>query len=497
METIKNKISLRLTIACFTGILSWGNASAQILHVDSVSVDSVWNSDSSWYDGNGILQQRTSRDCHISFIPQGEGMAQMFIAMSIDSGKTWTPSPNPLTVLNNGLSSTFKTGQKATIMIRVFGGDRPGVAFKMTARQNAPIISGNPKTELLGVMPAPTPGSNVDALLSLSLASENAAYGFCTIAKIYWDALGDETVDDSTTGPNALTWTWLTQVPAGASGQKQAVIARAIDKNGLSSVPETLNVQFGLQRPIVMKNIQAGTFTMGSNNTLDLGASPPHQVTLSAYTLQETDVTQEQYFAVIGVNPSQFNSGTDALLRPVEKVTWYNAVLYCNALSKLGGLDTCYTYTQAGATDAACDFTKHGYRLPTEAEWEYACRAGSITGYYWGDTINGNYCWYDSNSSGSTHAVATKQPNAWGLFDMSGNVFQWCNDWYGSYGSASQTDPIGANGTSGDRVLRGGSWYNIGNGVPHISYLRSAYRDSPDGNPARGYNFFGFRCVRR
>ena len=326
---------------------------AQILHVDSVTVDSVWNTDSSWYDGNGILQQRQSRDCKISFVPQGEGMAQMFIAMSIDSGKTWGPSPNPLTINGNALSSTFMTGQKATLSARILGGDRPGVVFKMTAHQAAPVLVGNPKVKCLGLTAALTPGESVGATVSISLT--NSSSGFCTLTKVYWDALGDGTLDDSTTGANALSWTWASAVPSGTTGQRRAVITPAIDKNLLSSAPCTLTVQFGLQRPMVMKSIAAGTFTMGSSNSSDNGASPPHQVTLSAFTMQETDVTQEQYLAVTGNNPSYFQS---SMLNPVESVSWYAAVLYCNALSKLLSLDTCYSYAQSGATDAVCDFTK-------------------------------------------------------------------------------------------------------------------------------------------
>ena len=119
---------------------------AHVLRVDSVTVDSVWNSDSSWYDGNGILQGvQPRRDCRISFIPQGEGIVRLFIALSIDSGKSWTPTPNPLTVFDNALASTFVAGQKATITVRVSGGDREYVAFKITARQAKPVIAGDPK----------------------------------------------------------------------------------------------------------------------------------------------------------------------------------------------------------------------------------------------------------------------------------------------------------------------------------------------------------------
>jgi len=130
------------------------------------------------------------------------------------------------------------------------------------------------------------------------------------------------------------------------------------------------------------------------------------------------------------------------------------------------------------------------YRLPTEAEWEYACRSGTTTAYGFGDNVSrlGDYGWFRSNSdSGGTHPVGEKKPNAWGLYDMHGNVYEWCQDWYGAYPSGSATDPTGA--TSGSyRVYRGGSWYNI------ARYCRSAYRDGP--TPEDRYTILGFRVLR-
>jgi formylglycine-generating enzyme required for sulfatase activity len=147
------------------------------------------------------------------------------------------------------------------------------------------------------------------------------------------------------------------------------------------------------------------------------------------------------------------------------------------------------------------DFTQHGYRLPTEAEWEYACRAGTTTDFYWGgsyppltasDTaaIDANAVWWH-NSPDSTQPVAGKLANAWGLYDMAGNVWQWCNDWYGGYGSSSQSDPTGpSSGTY--RVMRGGSWAN------YDYNLRSADRYVSGYAVPGGWNGDnGFRCVRR
>jgi formylglycine-generating enzyme required for sulfatase activity len=274
--------------------------------------------------------------------------------------------------------------------------------------------------------------------------------------------------------------------------------AKPTNQGSQGAIPsETLSVWLGLVRHIVMKDIPAGTFTMGSDSSIDSGAQPPHQVTLSAFKMQEAEVTQEQYLAVMDTNPSYFDSGTNASLRPVEQVSWYDAVRYCNALSKLSDLDTVYNTTTWTA-----DFAKSGYRLPTEAQWEYACRAGSTTEYWWGPDTNGmgartwvvwGWVWLRVVDT-TTHPVATKQANAYGLYDMTGNVIEWCNDWYAAYTGEAATDPTGpATGTL--RVVRGGSVY------PYIqaylccytsyAFFRSAYRGQ-GGDYCGG---LGFRVV--
>ena len=170
-----------------------------------------------------------------------------------------------------------------------------------------------------------------------------------------------------------------------------------------------------------------------------------------AFELGVYEVTQEQYEAVMGENPSRFKGAQN----PVEKVSWDDAVEFCRQLSAL-------------PAEKASGYV---YRLPTEAEWEYACRAGTTTVYSFGDSDSelGDYAWYDKNSGKTTHPVGGRKPNAWGLYDMHGNVWEWCQDRYGDLPSGSVTDPLGASSGS-DRVYRGGSWSNF-SGI-----CRSAFR---------------------
>ena len=157
----------------------------------------------------------------------------------------------------------------------------------------------------MGLTAALTPGASCSVNLQCSLNNVSQGYGFATIAKVWWDAFGIAgTWSDSTT---TLSYTWNTTVPAGASGQKRAMIAKARDANGLWSAPCTLTVQFGLTRPLTMVSIPAGTFQMGLRMQL-VSATPVHSVTLGAFTMSQTLVTQEQYQAVMGTNPAYFDS---------------------------------------------------------------------------------------------------------------------------------------------------------------------------------------------
>lgn len=238
-----------------------------------------------------------------------------------------------------------------------------------------------------------------------------------------------------------------------------------------------------------MVSIPGGTTMMGdvrggANQPDEL---PVHQVTVHAFLMSRHEVTQELFLQVMGSNPS-YSSGRLDL--PVENVTWYEAVEFCNALSALEGLTPCY----AGAEDTGitCDFAVNGYRLPTEAEWEYACRSGTATAYVSGDTEEdlGRVAWYAGNSDDRTHPVGSREANGFDLCDMHGNVAEWCWDWYDPswYASTPAENPLGPS-TGEARVQRGGSYYQF------PFELRSAYRGNSQA-PSRKGRDTGIRVVR-
>lgn len=200
-----------------------------------------------------------------------------------------------------------------------------------------------------------------------------------------------------------------------------------------------------------MVNVEGGTFTMGATSEqgtgLESDEAPTHQVTLSSFQISKYEVTQREWEEVMGSNPSRFN--TSAML-PVESVSWDDCKKFISKLNAITG---------------------QNFRLPTEAEWEYAARGGRKSKIYKfsGSNFIDDIAWYRDNSDNKTHPVGTKQPNELGLYDMTGNIGEWCQDWYNSYNSIAQTNPTGpVSSSTSSRVYRGNNWRSAAS-ICHVS----------------------------
>ncbi|MCL1927701.1 MAG: formylglycine-generating enzyme family protein [Treponema sp.] len=234
--------------------------------------------------------------------------------------------------------------------------------------------------------------------------------------------------------------------------------------------------------------VRGGTFFMGSNE--NRVTERVHEVTLRSFLLSDTPVTQELYKTVMGENPSAFTDDNN----PVESVSWFDAVRFCNALSALNGLSPAYTIN---GKDVSWNRSSKGYRLPTEAEWEFAARGG-LNGpsgpqdkvFFAGGNESANpldYCWFFMNARTATRTVRGKFPNQLGLYDMSGNVWEWCWDWHADYPVDPVVDYAGP-ATGKNRIYRGGSYYN------NLNQLRASFRISDP--PEHTATTKGFRIAQ-
>jgi len=248
---------------------------------------------------------------------------------------------------------------------------------------------------------------------------------------------------------------------------------------------------YPLQDPLIeLRMLPGGTFWMGSRKAQDRQAyddeQPRREVKVSPFAIARTAVTRGLYRSVMATTPSQWQGDEDDVALPANYVSWQDAARFCNALSEHSGLTPCYSATKGEWT---CDWDADGYRLPTEAEWEYACRADTETPWYWGvkEKDADRHAWYAGNCAYQVRSVREKAPNRWGLYDMAGNVWEWCWDWYGPYNPEDLDNPRGpVKGES--RVLRGGSF----RGGP--GPLRSAGRVGA--RPGVRDGGVGLRCVR-
>ena len=296
----------------------------------------------------------------------------------------------------------------------------------------------------------------------------------------------------------------------GGSGQKKP------SQSGSGSPPPVIGSYNAATETLTVGSVTYMMKPIAGGSGLNLGAGAgasdnngPHTVTLTAYRIGETEVTQELYQAVMGSNPSQFDGSTGKepipgevqQKRPVDTVTWFECIKFCNKLTDgiagLGPSERVYTVSGSGSsTTVTQNLNKKGFRLPTEAEWEWAA-SGNTGDIYSGGAVAGSVAWFTGNSDSKTHQVAQKAANVYGLYDMSGNVWEWCWDLYNPAVPSSGTDPTGPEPEASltDRTKRGGAWSTAGIACKCV-YRGSTAPASPE-NPEHTNDKIGFRIVCR
>ena len=379
-------------------------------------------------------------------------------------GKYWSSTPfDGSSGVNNAYNLYFGDGGERVY----YSGLNNGLTVRPVSGENKiqlPTVTTNDVTNITSS--SATCGGNVTSDGNTIVTSRGVCWGTYPNPTIN----DNKTVDGNGTGSFTSNLTNLTEnttyyVRAYATNEKGTSYGEEKSfKTMEKTVDQTITVN-GVS--FTMIKVEGGTFQMGATSEqgsdVDSGEKPVHSVTLSDYYIGETEVTQKLWEAVMGSNPSHFWGDE----RPVEQVSWNDSKEFIEKLNNLTGKN---------------------FRLPTEAEWEYAARGGNKSqGYkYSGSNTIGNVAWYWDNSSSATHNVKTKSPNELGIYDMSGNVYEWCEDWYGSYSSGSQTNPTGPSSGS-YRVFRCGSWGSV------AWSCRVSIRGNDD--PVSRYSYYGFRLA--
>ena len=377
------------------------------------------------------------------------------------------------------LTGSFGSGVGSDLHLEVTQGVPGELAFVLAGNE---ATSGIPISNGLLCLT----GTGTAQVFRYSVAgSPSNSVGRFDNAGVFQNLVGTSTVGTGFDVPDTIPGNMPIMIMSGDTWHFQVWHRDRAVQTSDSNFSNGLSVTFPVVPPVPvagMVSIPAGSFDMGSNAQLDVtpyfnnaNAQPVHNVTISAFWMGVHEVTQAEYLALMGVNPSHFSGAT----LPVERVSWNDARAYCTAL----------TAQEMAAGNLPVGYE---YRLPTEAEWEYACRAGTTTEFNVGADLfcadaqfgfsrhSNSLC-----STSSTIAVGSDSANALGLYDMHGNVWEWCLDSFASYSPGAATDPLVTGGST--RVIRGGSWNNNSNNC------RSAFRDNT--SPAFSINVLGFRAV--
>ncbi|MDR3236269.1 MAG: SUMF1/EgtB/PvdO family nonheme iron enzyme [Prevotellaceae bacterium] len=360
-------------------------------------------------------------------------------ASAANRAVAWSSSDNAVATVADGVVTAVSVGT-ATITVTTKDGGKTA-ACAVTVVAHALTVD---KTTIVATIVAGTYTVAVTSNVAWTAASDAA---WCTVTPA--SGSGNDTVTVTVNGnPGATARNATVTIAGGTLSQQVAVTQATID--------------------IDMVFVAGGTFTMGctgeQGSDCESNENPAHNVTLSDFHIGKYEVTQVQWIAVMGSNPSYFTG--DNL--PVGYVSWNDVQAFITALNTATGKN---------------------YRLPTEAEWEYAARGGAQSGgyKYSGSNTVDDVAWYGGSIAGSAHAVGTKAPNELGIYDMSGNVYECCSDWYGDYPSEAQTNPTGPS-TGSSRMIRGGGWNY------YASNCRVAFRINSA--PSISYSILGFRLAR-